>query len=168
MAHAADAESYEKLLIQRVLNPIKLNDTRITLNEPQRARLATGHNALGRATSPWTFGCLEACGGLRSSANDMLKFADAALGRTDVLRNAFRMAHQRWRVIDPQLESIGLCWFVRKLPSGLTMLWHNGGTGGYRSFLAIVPDRKIGVVVLSNSAHSVDEIALSMVNALSD
>ena len=32
----------------------------------------------GKATSPWTFATLEACGGIRSTANDLLSFVDRA------------------------------------------------------------------------------------------
>jgi hypothetical protein len=38
------------------------------------------------------------------------------------------------------------------------MLWHNGGTGGFRSFISFAPDTSVGVVVLSNSARSFDAI----------
>jgi CubicO group peptidase (beta-lactamase class C family) len=46
------------------------------------------------------------------------------------------------------------------------MIWHNGGTGGYRSFLALLPETGIGVVVLSNSSHSVEALAVAIVKAL--
>ena len=31
------------------------------------------------------------------------------------------------------------------------IVWHNGGTGGYSSFIGMLPKDKIGVVILSNS-----------------
>jgi CubicO group peptidase (beta-lactamase class C family) len=43
-------------------------------------------------------------------------------------------------------------------------LWHNGGTGGFRSFAAFVPDRRAAVVVLGNSTRSVDRIALRLLD----
>jgi hypothetical protein len=47
------------------------------------------------------------------------------------------------------------------------MLWHNGGTGGFRSFLGFVPDTSVGVVVLSNSARSVDAIGFRILESIS-
>ena len=46
------------------------------------------------------------------------------------------------------------------------MLWHNGGTGGFRSFLGFVPDTGVGVVVLSNSARSVDAIGFRILESI--
>ena len=48
------------------------------------------------------------------------------------------------------------------------MLWHNGGTGGYISFLGFDPAAKIGVVILSSYGdamagdHSVDQIGFEI------
>jgi CubicO group peptidase (beta-lactamase class C family) len=42
---------------------------------------------------------------------------------------------------------------VVRLHAGVdTIVWHNGGTGGYRSFIGFVPSRKAAVVTLTNSA----------------
>jgi hypothetical protein len=47
------------------------------------------------------------------------------------------------------------------------MLWHNGGTGGFRSFLGFVPDTRVGVAVLANSARSVDAIGFRILESIS-
>jgi serine-type D-Ala-D-Ala carboxypeptidase/endopeptidase len=47
------------------------------------------------------------------------------------------------------------------------MLWHNGGTGGFRSFLGFVKESQAGVVVLSNCSRSVDAIGFRILEALS-
>jgi CubicO group peptidase (beta-lactamase class C family) len=49
----------------------------------------------------------------------------------------------------PALE-IALGWHIFKTPSGQEIIWHNGGTGGYRSFIGFDPKKRAGVVVLSN------------------
>jgi hypothetical protein len=38
------------------------------------------------------------------------------------------------------------------------MIWHNGGTGGYHSFIGLDQKNRRGVVVLSNSANDIDDI----------
>ncbi len=45
------------------------------------------------------------------------------------------------------------------------VLWHNGGTGGYRSFTGFDPATRIGVVVLSSANASVDDIGLHLIDA---
>lgn len=175
LAHAAKAKSYEGLLIQRLVNPLGLADTRLRLSDEQNKRLAPAHNNDGKRTSPWTFACLEACGGLRSTAHDMLLFSDAAMGRRKTpLDEAFRMAQQPWR--DTGLgpigdQSIGLCWFRETLPLSkgkLTWLWHNGGTGGYRSFLGLVPEKGLAVVLLANSPHSLDKLGVAILKKIAE
>jgi CubicO group peptidase (beta-lactamase class C family) len=58
----------------------------------------------------------------------------------------------------PTLE-IALGWHIFSR-NGHEIVWHNGGTGGYRSFLGYDPVRHIGVVVLSNTETTlgVDDI----------
>ena len=46
------------------------------------------------------------------------------------------------------------------------MLWHNGATGGYRSFIGFVPETGTGVAVLCNSAIDVDDVAVRILELL--
>jgi hypothetical protein len=46
------------------------------------------------------------------------------------------------------------------------VLWHNGGTSGFRSFVAFTGETHTAVVVLSNSARSVDRLGLRLLKAL--
>jgi len=52
-------------------------------------------------------------------------------------------------------------------PDTAAAVWHNGGTGGYHSFIGFDPRRKIGVVVLSNSTLSIDDIGFHILNPAS-
>ncbi|OWK39088.1 serine hydrolase domain-containing protein [Fimbriiglobus ruber] len=171
LAHTAGAESYEALLVQRLTKPLGLADTRVQLSAEQNKRFAPGYDRKGEPTAPWTFACLEACGGLRSTAGDLLLFADAAMGRRKTpLSEAFRTAQQPWRETchgPTGTQSIGLCWFREPFPpiKG-EWIWHNGGTGGFRSFLALVPAKNLGVVLLGNSPHPLDKLAVEIVQAL--
>jgi CubicO group peptidase (beta-lactamase class C family) len=45
------------------------------------------------------------------------------------------------------------------------IVWHNGGTGGYRSFIGFDPVRRIGVVVLCNNGNeNYDEIGFHLLD----
>ncbi len=63
---------------------------------------------------------------------------------------------------------VGLGWLIARLP-GLAgpLLWHNGGTSGFRSFVGAVKEAGTAVVVLSNTARSVDRLGLRLLKALS-
>jgi CubicO group peptidase (beta-lactamase class C family) len=170
LAHAARADGYEDLLAQRVLRPLRMTDTRIHLSAAQRARLAPGHDRDGDTVAAWDFASLEAAGALRSTADDMLGFVSANLGqpRTPLLP-ALLDARRPRRDTDVPGERVGLCWLITPLP-GLRhpVVWHNGGTGGSSSYLGLVPATGTAVVVLSNSAHSVDKIGHAVLKRLNE
>ena len=154
--------SYEAALAERVLEPLKLDETRIALTPPMAERLATGHTAKGRATKNWDIGALTGAGGLRSTANDMLTFAAAHFDSGGVLFPSLRMALRAQRPVDRTgSDSVGLAWMLMRR-NGHPVAWHNGGTGGYRSFLGLDRERRWAVVVLTNAAVSVDDIGMML------
>ncbi|ETN96255.1 serine hydrolase [Zhouia amylolytica] len=53
-------------------------------------------------------------------------------------------------------------WFVFNPEQHTQILFHNGGTGGYRSFLGFNKETKFGVVILTNSGNLVDDIGLKL------
>jgi CubicO group peptidase (beta-lactamase class C family) len=50
-------------------------------------------------------------------------------------------------------DQIGLAWLLRSA-DGRTVTWHNGGTGGFGSFVGFDRGPGLGVVVLTNAEHS--------------
>ena len=61
---------------------------------------------------------------------------------------------------------IGLGWIVHDSKEG-RIVWHNGGTGGYSSFIGFDPESQVGVVVLANTADSVDYLGFRLLNSAS-
>ncbi|QJW98759.1 serine hydrolase domain-containing protein [Frigoriglobus tundricola] len=160
---AAKADRYDALVRERVCRPLGLADTGEALTGAQKARLARGHNAKLDPTDPWDFATLEACGGLRSSANDLLRFAAANLGEVQTpLLAVLKASHEKREPAGSELIEIGLCWHRLKLKSGEHVVWHNGGTGGFRSMVAFTPATKRAVVVLcaADVGPEVDKLAL--------
>lgn len=163
MARSAGAD-YEQLLIGRVCEPLNMRDTFITLDDARRNRRAPGHDADGNPQPDWDFPTLPAGGALRSTANDMLAFLSAHLEMTDPppdvkLAEAMRLARTPRARADGD-NDIGLGWHVN---TNRKAVWHNGHTGGYHSFAAFVPEKKVGVVVLSNTATGHVDAVGSMV-----
>jgi CubicO group peptidase (beta-lactamase class C family) len=152
--------SYEELIRRRVLEPLEMRDTAIVLPERLMKRLAVGTDAALSPVKNWAFDALAGAGAIRSTTNDMLKFVAAAmgLGKTP-LRAAFdRMLQTRRPTGTPDLD-IALGWHIWK-KYGTEIIWHNGGTGGYRSFAGFDPAKKKGVVVLCNTSFGVDDLGL--------
>jgi CubicO group peptidase (beta-lactamase class C family) len=69
---------------------------------------------------------------------------------------------------DPNGGEIALGWLVTR-PANDEIVWHNGGTGGYRSFIGYNPKTRVGVVVLSNTSTATggDDIGMHLLDARS-
>jgi CubicO group peptidase (beta-lactamase class C family) len=156
---------YEELVRRRVLGPLGMTDTAITLTAAMKDRLAVGTDPTLKPVKNWGFDAVAGAGALRSTARDMLKFLTAAMGlRETPLRKAFDlMLAKTVPTGTPDLE-IGLGWHLWK-KYGATVVWHNGGTGGYRSFAGFDPAKKTAVVVLCNTSFGVDDLGLHALEA---
>jgi D-alanyl-D-alanine-carboxypeptidase/D-alanyl-D-alanine-endopeptidase len=159
--------SYEALVRSRICDPLGMKDTRITLTPEMKARLAVGHNQALEPVENWDLPTLAGAGALRSTANDMLTFLAANLGYTksSLAPAMAAMLKVRRPTGMPGLE-IALGWHVRTI-DGKEIVWHNGGTGGYRSFMGFDPVARTGVVALSNTSTTigVDDIAMHLLDA---
>ncbi|HEV2670005.1 MAG TPA: serine hydrolase [Gemmatimonadales bacterium] len=151
--------SYENLVSRRILTPLGMRETAITLSPALRARLAPGHDGDGKVVANWDLPTLAGAGALRSTARDMLTYLAANLDTTTgPLAGAMRDARTPRRDAGRPSMQIGLAWHILSRPAG-NIVWHNGGTGGYRSYVGFDPVRRVGVVVLANVGNAnVDDI----------
>jgi CubicO group peptidase (beta-lactamase class C family) len=159
--------SYGDLVDERVARPLGLVDTVATLRPDQLPRKATGHAGRRRPVPDWDLGGMPGAGVLWSTVDDLLLLAGAHLEPTSTpLERALRLVQEPRERVTSRLQ-LGLAWHVSPVGrTGRTALWHNGGTGGFRSFLALLPAQATAVTVLSNSTRSVDRVALRLLNDL--
>lgn len=150
-------QSYADIVRERILAPLGMTSTAVEVTAPMRERFVQGHDGDGRAVAHWNCTTLAGAGGLRSTAADMLAFAAAGLDDSDVGR-AIRTAQAPRFAIDPE-TSIGLHWLT-DLRHGHDIVWHDGATAGFASFLAIDRASASAVVVLSNSFGSFHDIGM--------
>ena len=154
--------SYEALSQRRVLKPLGMTSTTITLNDEQRKRLASGHDPGLSVTPNWGLDALAGAGAIRSTTKDVLTFLAAHIELTDTpLKNAMRRMRAMSRPTGTPELDILMGW-RRFNRFGTEIVWHNGGTGGYRTWAGFVPGAKKGVVVLCNTFFSVDDIGLHL------
>ena len=152
---------YEVLLRERILTPLGMADTRIDLTAEDMARAAAGHNDQLLPTPDWHLPAFLAAGALHSTVPDLLRFANAVLDTTrGPLAKAIAFAIVPRRQYNAT-DSVGLAWHHTHV-DGNDVVWHNGGTGGYRSFLAVAIATGRAVVVLTNANVSMDGIAISL------
>lgn len=160
-------QDYGTLLRERIFKPLAMADSTLAPSAGQQRRFADGHDAAYRKVPHWDFPeNLAGVGGIRSSLPDMTRFLEANLGlRPSELDPALALSHAMQRAAGPGLD-IGLAWHIRRSAHG-DIVWHNGGTAGFRSFIGFDMQRKTGVVVLADSAAEFDDLALHLLDPAS-
>lgn len=160
-------KSYEQLVTERILMPLGMTDTSIRLSTAQKKRMATGHDITGKATPLWDFPTLAGAGALRSSGHDMMIYLQANMGILKTpLNGAIALSQKFQQPFGSDTISIGLAWLTEKTPGG-DLVWHNGGTGGFRSFIGFNKLGKQGVLVLANSSGDADAIGRAILTGAS-
>ena len=154
--------TYEKLLAQVITKPLGLENTGISLSDNMKNNLAIGHNG-GVEVENWDLTTLAGAGAIRSNAVDMLKFLAANMGlEQSELYPAMQLSHKNSRKEGGE-PIVGLGWHTMVFDD-MEIVWHNGGTGGYRTFAGFVKGGDKGVVVLSNSNTGADDIGIHMLH----
>jgi len=156
---------YEALVRTSIGGPLKMESTVVTLSPAMKQRLAAGHNANLTPVANWQLPVLAGAGALRSTVNDLLTFLEAFLGyRESPLAPAMRAMLGVQRHVAPNTKT-ALAWLVSNA-GGLEVIWHNGGTGGFRSFIGYDPKARVGVVALANAMTQLgtDDIGIHILN----
>lgn len=166
LGHALElcaGKAYIALVQEHVIAPLGMQNTSVS-----NANVIPGHDPKGKPTPNWDFDVMAPAGVFRSNAEDMLKFLRAHLepDRTSIAA-ALRECKQR------HAPDCGLGWQFKTTFEGLTFIWHNGGTGGYRSFAGFDSQNNTAVVVLSNygdafaNDDSVDKMGIEILKLAS-
>jgi serine-type D-Ala-D-Ala carboxypeptidase/endopeptidase len=166
LARRAGAD-YETLVETRICEPLGMKDTRITLTPDMERRFAAGHSADLVTVSRWDIPSLAGAGALRSSANDLLNFLAATMGYTHTkLAPAMKAMLSVKRPTGQPFIDSAMGWAIDTRGGG-EIIWKNGGTGGYRTFIGYAPQTGVGVVALSNASTGTgaDDIGLHLLDA---
>jgi beta-lactamase class C len=145
---------YYDVIRRDILFPLNMSSTFITVPQDMMKRYAQGYNKNGGMTQHYPMNAWPAGGALRSTANDMMKFLKANLGVSgpaDLLK-AMQFAQQEQFKVNDNL-TMGLGW-QRFHARGLLFVDKNGGVDGFSSYIGMLPDRKMGVVLLANKAKT--------------
>lgn len=151
---AAAGDSFVNYLTQNVLTPAQMATTRddnaraIIPNRTRwYSRLEGGQiiNAPLADTSNKIPG-----GGMVTTAEDVLRFAMAWEQEKLIRRSTMRMQTERQRLLDGRVTGYGLGWNL-SLIAGRNAISHTGGQQGCRTILAMFPESKTAVAVLTNS-----------------
>lgn len=137
-------EDYETLMNQYITEDLNLYNTYIS-------------KGTGDLTGYWTWredDAYLAAGAIISNVEDMMQYLN--LHMTNQLPY-LKMGHQEitnrssnnkiYESMGIRIDSQGIGWMLDKQNN---LIWHNGGTSNFNSYIAFDKDRQIGVVILSN------------------
>lgn len=149
--------SYDALLQERIAVPLGLMDTGVVLSDEGKRRLAPPFDADQEPNWSWDLDALAGAGAIRSTVEDLLRFAAVELEPAETPLSAAIAASQEQRhSFGAGRGGMALGWHVQG--DGRT-LWHNGQTGGYHGFLSIQLDDGVAVAILTNCADgTIDEL----------
>jgi CubicO group peptidase (beta-lactamase class C family) len=167
----AARKDYGTLVRERIATPLGMTVTAIDVVEPaQVTHVAHGHDTQWTKPTPvppwtWPHSAVAGAGALRSTAREMIRFVAANAGLVETpLADAMRESHrERAEAGSPEM-GIGLGWHIRK-SGAARIVWHNGGTGGFRTFCGFDPATKTGVVVLANGNAGFDDVGFHLLDA---
>ena len=164
LRRATGAADFQSLVTDAVLGPLEMSDTVVTPARDQASRWVQGHGLRRRPVDGWYLEGMAGAGALRSSAYDLLRYLRAQL---EPARTPLATAIARTRVVTApnRRHTIGLGWIRTRIPSG-DLWWHNGGTGGFRSFAGFCPQRQRGAVVLVNDRRGPDRAGIELVGGV--
>lgn len=155
---------YQDLVTERVCRPLGMADTTLHPDADQARRRAQGHSRRRRPVPDWAIPSLPGMGALYSTPADLGRFLHAMLSPPPG-RLGEAVAMTQVVRVEPR-GPLSMCLGWHRLPLGRTgehVLWHNGETGGFFSWMGFVPATGVGAVVLTNTARPVDRLGVDVV-----
>ncbi|TCV94570.1 CubicO group peptidase (beta-lactamase class C family) [Luteibacter rhizovicinus] len=184
-------KSYEDFLHDRIFVPLGMTETRTNVTSVKSGDdVAFGHAKYNfkelKPVEPMAWANNTAAGGIYSSVHDMSKWMRMQLdsgvygkGADDKDQRLFSVERQKemWSLITPiripepsvpelaaakpNFSGYGEGWFVSDY-RGHKLVWHTGGWPGMVSRVTLVPDLKLGIVVLTNQESGAAFQAVTM------
>ena len=150
--------SFEKYVKENILTPLQMKESSFYFQEIKRPLRTAPHIGKPATVSPvYPYNRMHAPSStLNSSVLELAHWAIANLyygkykGKQIFEPVTYTLMTTPSFTIDSEKKiAIGLSWFISPYQE-LTIYEHAGGDVGYKSYLTLVPDKKIGIVLLSN------------------
>ncbi|HSG40924.1 MAG TPA: serine hydrolase, partial [Thermoanaerobaculia bacterium] len=163
VAKAAGAPDGDSVLRDELLHPLGMTESSYTADAIMAAaNHAEGHRWTPTGTVvvpftqlfPYDFG---GAGDINSSVEDIARWVRLQLGngvfegRRIVSPEALAFTRMP-KVALSDTVAYGFGWVLQQTPSG-SIVWHNGGTSGFGAYVGMLPDKNIGIVVLTNASN---------------
>jgi CubicO group peptidase (beta-lactamase class C family) len=163
VARAAGAADWNAVLRAELLDPLGMKETSVTAEAMEQApNHASGYRWTPQGVVevpftqifPYVF---MGAGDINSNVEDMSRWLRLQIG--DGVFEGRRLASaenlnftRRPQVAITDKASYAMGWIRLETPNGVA-IWHNGGTSSFGAFVGFIPDRKAGIVLLTNEAN---------------
>src|SRR5689334_19998024 len=160
IASVIGGSTWEQLVSERIFKPLGMTSSTVTVGEmQQRPDFASPHVLKLDSPEPVAFYDYQRFGvgpngAVNSSINDMLKYltfyleSGTAAGKRLVSDEAFRQLWKPVTVVNDR-TTYALGWQIGTV-ADMKLVTHAGAITGFTGYMALIPEKKIGVVVLNN------------------
>ncbi len=136
-------QTFAGYMKENVLDPLGMTSSTFVWDEQMQSRLSRAYGTYYNAISNQTY-IEDAAGGLYSSLNDMVRYAQAILNGSDVLtKESFNLLFEG--------EHYGLGHGLIDFPTGERLIFGGGTRMGWQSDFVVYPGDGSGIVILSNA-----------------
>jgi|694.fasta_scaffold00072_92 CubicO group peptidase (beta-lactamase class C family) len=149
-------QSFSDLVKQKICEPLKMTNTGVQNIKP--VNILPGYEN-GTNVLNWQFKGMEAAGAIYSTPFDMMLYVKSNL------QNTAQKQIEHSATFDSG-KKIALAWHFIKRKTDAELIWHNGATGGFSSFIGLIKDKNTGFIVLTNSSAETDALPISIYNNL--
>ncbi|WP_408023818.1 serine hydrolase domain-containing protein [Tenacibaculum sediminilitoris] len=137
---------FEQLLKKKILTPLKMNNTKTTLTEEDKKFLAQGYNGKNQRMPFEPEVPMKAVGGIHSSVEDMIKYMKFHLKQNN---EVIEISHKKLLELWEDFGN-GLFWQILISENKPDIIFQNGGAFGTSSWLTLIPNKQIGVFIITN------------------
>ncbi|MGO8872392.1 MAG: serine hydrolase domain-containing protein [Acidimicrobiales bacterium] len=140
---------YPSLVSERVLLPTRMQASAVATHGDHAP---PGRSRRGLPKQPWVLDGYAPAGGVVSTIEDMARLASALLDGS--APGCESMSAIDGVSIGQPNRAIGMFWAISSAAgTDASIIWHNGGTGGYSALFALLPHTRQAVIVLGNAAR---------------
>ncbi len=157
-------EPWEKFIPERIFKPLGMKNSSLSMKQMEKVKdfsYGYQYNFDTKETQRLPFRDIDQvapAGSINSSARDMAEWLRFVLNGGTVNNKPLVSAQNYQEWTKPQMKiggtsSYGLGWFLQEW-NGLKVVQHGGNIDGFNSLVAMIPEKKLGFVMLTNVSGS--------------
>lgn len=158
--------TWEKFVPERIFKPLGMTNSTMSMKQMQKAKdysFGYDYNFDTKETRTLPFRDIDEvapAGSINSSARDMAKWITFVMngGSAGGKRLVSEKGFEEWTKVQNKIApngsvNYGLGWFLRDW-KGLKVVEHGGNIDGFNALVAMIPEKKLGFVMLTNVSGS--------------